>query len=159
MIMNKTLTKLKSGLVDFKNRLMDVLYKSEMVWTRLTLSCAEFIWAISLFWKGDTFERPTYNAMAVVLSEHTWGVIFLVTAILQFIIMIYKNLHHSPLGITFALYNSSLWWFVVVSMYLSVYPPPAGISGELALAFAAMWIFIRSGCGCKQKILKEKDKE
>jgi len=150
---------IKATTVKFKDRVMSVLYDSDMVWSRLTLSCAEFIWGISLLWPGDTLERPAYSAMNILLSEQTWAIIFLITGTLQFLIMVYTKLHHSPIGVAFALYNSSLWWFVVVSMYISVYPPPAGISGELALAFASMWIFIRAGCGRHKKLVQKEKKE
>jgi len=146
-MIKKQLNLIKENIIEFKNRVMSVLYESEMVWTRLTLSCAEFIWGFSLLWPGETFERPAYSAMELLLSEQMWGILFLVTGTLQFLIMVYTRLHHAPLGVLFAMYNSSLWWFVVVSMYMSVYPPPAGISGELALAFSSMWIFVRAGCG------------
>lgn len=131
-------------LKNFKSQLIHVMLKSEMVWTRFTLSLAEMIWAVALLWEGETFARKTYYNMSIVASENVWGVVFILTSITQFWIMLNRN-YHSLFAIMFASYNMLLWWFVVLSMYSSVYPPPAGISGELALAFSATWIMIRSG--------------
>lgn len=40
----------------------------------------------------------------------------------------------------FAAYNALLWVFVVGSMLLSVYPPPAAISAEIVMTCAATWM-------------------
>lgn len=120
------------------------ILESPLIGTRFTLGLAELIWAISLFWAGDTFERKTYSSMAAVMPENVWGCIFLVSAIIQWTLLMRFNFN-SRFSVIFAGFNMLLWFFVVVSMYMAVYPPPAGISGELALAFAAMWIFIKSG--------------
>jgi len=46
---------------------------------RFLLATAETVWCISLFWPGDTFERPTYAVMAQFADETTWAIVFGVT--------------------------------------------------------------------------------
>ena len=111
---------------------------------RFLLAVAETAWFISLIWPGDTFDRPTYAIMARFADETTWAAIFLITALCQWGILIVGR-YHSRFATVFAGWNMWLWWSVVVSMYMSVYPPPAAISGELALAMGASWVYVRSG--------------
>ena len=121
-----------------------VAFYSDLNATRFTLGLAEIIWAITLLWPGDTFGRPTYAVMARVLTEESWGLVFLMSGVMQWTIL-FQGSFNDKFAVRFAAWNSVLWWFVVVSMYLSVSPPPAAISGELSLAIAAFWVYIRSG--------------
>ena len=125
-------------------RFMALFRYSDLHGTRFLLGLAEFAWALALLWPGPTFGRPTYHGMQAVMPENVWGVLFLLTAIIQWRFL-FTCEYHSKRAIVFAAYNSALWLFCVISMYLSVYPPPAAISGELALAMGACWIFVRSG--------------
>ena len=43
----------------------------------------------------------------------------------------------------FANWNAVLWVTVVGSALFSVYPPPAAMAGEIVLASAAVWIWLR----------------
>lgn len=118
---------------------------SDLHGTRFALMLSEIIWAIALWLPGDTFGRPTYHLMEQMIhDEDIWGVIWFVSAMLQGYIL-YTSEYHSRFATWFALFNSALWWIVVVSMYLSVSPPPAAISAEAAMAVAAAWVWIRSG--------------
>lgn len=130
-------------------RLVSIFFYSDLHATRFTLSTAELIWAITLLWDGDTFGRPTYSQMSTVMPENAWGFIFLISGITQLSILI-RGDFHSRFSTYFAGWNAALWLYVTISMYMSVFPPPAAISGEAALALAAGWIWIRSGhivCG------------
>ena len=111
---------------------------------RFLLALSESIWCVALLWPGDTFTRPTYNIMGNLMSEPLWALVFFFTALMQWQILL-TGRYHAKYAVAFACWNMMLWWFVVISMYLSVYPPPAAISGELALAFGASWVFVRSG--------------
>ena len=128
----------------FAIRLAHIAFYSDLHATRFTLGLAEILWSITLLWPGDTFGRPTYTVMSRVMSEESWGFIFLLSGITQFSIL-FSGDFHGRFSILFAGWNAALWWFVVVAMYLSVFPPPAAISGELALSVAALWVYIRSG--------------
>ena len=127
-----------------KARIIELVYGSDLMATRAILGFAELLWAITLLWPGDTFGRPTYSGMQLLASEEAWGFIFLASSFFQFQILATHNLHNKWATV-FAGFNSFLWMLVVTSMYMSVYPPPAAISGELSLALGASWIFVRTG--------------
>lgn len=118
------------------------IFDSDLISTRLTLALAELCWCLMLLWPGDTFSRPTYGMMAATAPEMVWALIFGVTSFLQFAIVL-RDDFHSRAPRLFATWNAGLWCFTVGSMLLSVYPPPAAVGGELALAFAAVWIWAR----------------
>lgn len=128
----------------FTNRFIQIMFHSDLNATRWTLAVAEMLWAVTLLWPGDTFDRPTYTVMSHVMAEEAWGMVFLISSATQFAIL-FDGKYHETFAVLFAAWNSALWWYVVISMYLSVTPPPAAISGELALAMAAGWIWLRSG--------------
>lgn len=118
------------------------LWDSELISSRIILGMGELFWAIMLFWNGDTFSRPTYSHMAEIMAENYWAILFLISAILQIYIVISSRFHTS-FARCFAFWNMILWVYTVISMLLSVYPPPAAIGGEIAIAIAAVWIWIR----------------
>lgn len=133
----------------FAQRFLQIMFYSDLQATRWTLGFAEFLWAVTLLWPGETFGRPTYHVMAQVMTEEAWGFVFLMSAVTQFAIL-FQGKYHERFPVIFAAWNAALWAYVVFSMYLSVTPPPAAISGETALALAAFWVWIRSGyivCG------------
>lgn len=68
--------------------------------------------------------------------------IFGITSAIQFAIVL-KSAFHKPWARVFATWNAGLWVSIVGAMLLSVYPPPAAIGGEIALAVAALWIWAR----------------
>lgn len=118
------------------------LFDSDLVSTRLILGIAEMLWAIMLIWPGETFSRPTYHIMSHVMLEEAWAFVFMLSAITQIAIVVQETFH-TPFARYFAGWNAGLWMFIVVSMIFSVYPPPAAIAGEITLAAAALWIFVR----------------
>ena len=118
------------------------LLETEMVATRLVLALSSAVWSLLLWWPGETFGRPTYNGMAHVMDEEAWAFLFLLDAVMQITIVLQQDFH-SRFARYFAGFNAALWGFVVASMLLSVYPPPAAISAELVMAVCAAWIWIR----------------
>jgi hypothetical protein len=118
------------------------LFDSDLVASRLIIALAEWFWFALLLWPGDTMLRPTYNIMGQVMPENAWAFVFLMSAIMQTTIVLSES-YHSLFARMFAGFNAGLWSFIVVSMLLSVSPPPAAISGEIALACASVWIWIR----------------
>ena len=119
-----------------------VIWDSDLLATRMTLAIGEICWAVMLLWIGDTFDRPTYHHMAELANEELWGAVFLFSAVTQITIVLTNDLH-SRFAKYFSGWNAMLWCFTVWSMMASVYPPPAAIGGEIALACAALWIWIR----------------
>ena len=123
-------------------------FDTKMVTSRLILAASEFMWGALLLWPGDTFGRPTYALMAEVMPEECWGFVFLMTSAMQVTIIVREDFY-SREARYFAFYNAWLWVWVVYSMLRSVTPPPAAISGEIVLAFAASWIWFRPFLMCK----------
>ena len=119
-----------------------LLFYTDLLGTRFTLAIAELLWALTLFWPGNTFDRPTYFIMANMAQEHSWAIIFLLSGVTQMTIAITANID-SWFAKLFAGWNAALWVVTVLSMYFSVTPPPAAVSGEAALALASIWIWIR----------------
>ena len=127
----------------FKSRAVNrLLWDGDLIGSRVTLAIAEFLWALMLFWPGDTFGRPTYAHMSMIMQEECWAVIFLLSAITQITIVI-KSWNHCTWAWFFSGWNFLLWAFTAWSMLVSVYPPPAAIGGEIALAISAFWIWLR----------------
>lgn len=118
------------------------IFDTDLTGVRLCLALSEFIWAIMLLWTGETFGRPTYTGMAHVMQEEAWAFLFLISGTLQISIVMQED-YHSKFARYFAASNAVLWSFVVISMLLSVYPPPAAISAEITMAFVAIWIWVR----------------
>lgn len=118
------------------------LWDSDLVATRVSLAIGEFLWAIMLLWPGDTFGRPTYSVMSHVMHEEAWGMALLLSAVTQITIVMTNEYHHW-FSRLFAAWNAALWMFLCASMVISVSPPPAAIGGEMALAFAATWVWLR----------------
>lgn len=124
------------------NGLSRAFFESDLIAARMILAIGECAWAVMLWWPGDTFVRPTYGAMSWLASEPWWAVAFTVSAALQLRIVIYER-QDTWGAYVFAVWNALLWLSVTSMMLHSVYPPPAAIGGEIALALAATWIAAR----------------
>lgn len=118
------------------------LWDTDLVGVRILLFLGEMFWAIMLLWPGDTLSRPTYHIMSHTMSEGAWTVTFLLSAVTQITIVLREDFS-SALARYFSAWNACLWLFTVASMLLSVYPPPAAVGGEIALALGATWVWIR----------------
>ena len=135
-------TQIKPVLDRGLRNLSNALFDTDLISTRITLAMAEVLWALMLFWPGDTFVRPTYAIISGVMSETVWAFTFLISGILQTGIVLF-NQYGKPWTQVFANWNAVLWVFVVGASLMSVYPPPAAIGGEIALACASFWIWVR----------------
>lgn len=124
------------------NSISRVIWDTDLVATRFVLAVAEILWSLMLAWPGDTFGRPTYTLMNALAHENVWAVVFAFSGATQFSIVLLHD-YHSLFARYFSCWNAMLWVYVVGSMLASVYPPPAAIAGEIALALASVWIFIR----------------
>lgn len=127
---------------DIHKRISNALFDSDLIATRILLAIAEVTWAVMLWWPGDTFGRPTYAHMSHVMGEDAWGLVFMLSAITQ-VTIIARGHCARTYACLFAGWNAALWFYIVMSMLKSVYPPPAAISGEFALMLAAGWVWVR----------------
>jgi len=138
VVLNKETPMYKTILPNISRAMFD----TDLTNTRITLAFAEFLWAVMLFWPGDTFNRPTYFMMSNVMSEITWGFVFLASSMVQLYIALFNHQNRDWAKV-FANWNAVLWVFVVGAAMLSVSPPPAAMAGEISLACAAFWIWFR----------------
>lgn len=135
-------TQIKPVLDRGLRNLSNALFDTDLISTRITLAVAEVLWALMLFWPGDTFVRQTYEIISGMMSETAWAFTFLISGILQMSIVLF-NQYGRPWAQVFANWNAVLWVFVVGASLMSVYPPPAAMGGEIALACAAVWVWAR----------------
>lgn len=131
-------------ILSIQDRLRFFLFHSQLLTSRFLLAISEMIWTITLLWAGDTFSSQTYAGMAAILPENAWGFLFLFACVSQLLILL-SGKFHTAYAVTFAAFSMCMHWYVTISMYASVYPPPAGISADVAISIAATLIFIRSG--------------
>lgn len=119
-----------------------LLFKADLINTMFILGIAELIWAISLFWPGNTFDSPVYGLMSSISNEEIWALIFLLSGVTQITIAMHNCVDHW-FSRLFAGWNAALWVYIVIAGYASIYPPPSNISGDAALALASVWIWVR----------------
>jgi hypothetical protein len=126
-------------------KILKIAFYSDLHAVRCILFLSEFLWGLTLLLPGDTLIKTVYTGMTLIMSETMWGILWLIMSAIQLAIIV-KGDYHSSQANVFAAINSLIWWYAVISMYLSVYPPhPSIISGDIALAVAASWVYIRTG--------------
>lgn len=110
------------------------------------LGVASLLWAVMLIWPGNTFERQTYSVMAGIANEFVWSVAFLAVGLtnLYNVVSAFWKPWPQLLSRVDAFLTVIVWTGAVVSILLAQTPPPAAIAGEIALAGAAFWIFVRT---------------
>lgn len=119
-----------------------ILLHADITLLRLFMSASSFLWAVMLFWPGDTFARPTYEYMSHFAIEEVWATVFLLHAIISITSLAFKQIRYlSVLGEGFL--GCLLWTSSCFLMLLSVFPPPAAISAEIIAAIASWWILVR----------------
>jgi hypothetical protein len=118
------------------------LFDSDLIGARLIIAMAEFFWFVMLIWPGDTMTRSPYRLMAALMPEDYWAMVFLASCFFQTLIVI-TEAYHARASRYFSVFNAFMWVYVVASILMSIYPPPAAIAGEIAIAIAAMWIWLR----------------
>lgn len=123
-------------------RISAAIFDADLIATRMTLALAEVLWAILLWWPGEIFDRAAYAGMHSVMGEHAWGLVFALSAATQAGIVAMGHCNWGYARV-FAGWNCVLWFYVVGSMLLSVYPPPAAIAGEIAMTVCAFWVWMR----------------
>lgn len=125
-----------------KGRIRHLMFGIDMEGTRFTLALAAIIWSIMLFWAGDTFSRPTYTYMAAIADELTWATLFGFQGLCALYSLLSGKKNQFLLN-TDALLGCLLWSGSCIAMLMSVYPPPAAISAEIAAAISSWWVLVR----------------
>lgn len=118
------------------------IFDSDLIATRVCLGAAEALWAIILWWPGETFHRDIYGAMAHVMHEDAWGLVFALLAVTQLTIVALGHF-----GVAWARYFAGLdfvvWAFACGSIFMAEHPPSGVLAGNLTLMLAAGWVWLR----------------
>jgi signal transduction histidine kinase len=137
------MTKLSHQIKDRTvSNISNALFDSELVLFRIILGISEFFWFILLIWPGDIFDRVSFISISQIITQDQLAILFLLMSISQFYV-IFSESFHSFFARFFAFFSALLWAATIISIFFSVTPPPAQISGEIALMFGAIWIWIR----------------
>lgn len=119
-----------------------ILLHADLTLLRLLIAMSSLFWSIMLFWPGDTFARPTYEYMSKIAKEEYWATAFAIHFTVSIVSLAFKQMRYlSVLGE--GVLGSLIWTSSCLLMLLSVYPPPAAISAEIATALASWWIIVR----------------
>lgn len=109
---------------------------------RFFIAASSLLWAVLLFWPGDTFDRQTYALMRAVAPETAWAIAHLVHGS----VAIYSVLsgHRSRAAwLADPILGCLLWSTSSAAMLLSVYPVPAAIAPQIVGALASWWLMVR----------------
>lgn len=125
-----------------KRRVHHLLFSpSPLELAQLCTVWAGYLWTVMLLWPGETMSRPTYRIMAELTNDYGWAVIFFTVSSIQAFRLAFclsagrwNNLIH--------LLYPAIWTFTTASMLLSVYPPPAAISGEIVITVLSVLVFV-----------------
>ncbi len=126
----------------YKLRLLFLFWHESTSAARFSLALGAMLWGLMLFWPGETFGRPTYALMARFAPEEVWAALFCA----QGAYAVYSLITDARGKFAFlfeGVLGCMLWTGSCISMLLSVYPPPAAIAGEIALAVASWWHLVR----------------
>lgn len=98
-----------------------------------------------LWLPGDTFTRPVYRLMAQFATENVWAALWATHAIL----LLWRTFSCTKrlyLGLAVNVLGVALFCGAAGAIFATLtYPVPAGISPDMTLALAAIWVFIRTG--------------
>ena len=125
-------------MVNIKN----IICRADTSLVRLLIATSSFLWAVMLFWPGDTFVRPTYGHMGQLAPENVWAAAFAIHFLITTITLTTKQMKYvSVLGE--GMLGCLLWTSSCFLMLSSVYPPPAAIASEITTALASWWVLVR----------------
>jgi hypothetical protein len=112
--------------------------------TRFSLALAETFWAVSLFCTDNALSADHYAAMTQAMGQTSWAVVFTLTALAQWTILI-SGRYHGRVSAAFAGFDAFLWWYIIIGLFTSAGTLPAATGSELSLGCAAGWVLIRTG--------------
>jgi len=151
---------IKFGLIDFLTRIHDNVRMytsmknvwpalSKLIWdvdltaSRFILGMTEFIWALALFWPGNTLDiKYTSINFIGIVPELAWALFFLFSGLIQIFIVLYEIID-TRFSRIFACVNAIVWTYFVLSILIQTYPPLAAMASSLTIVIVANWIWIR----------------
>jgi hypothetical protein len=117
------------------------------LWTRAGLAWCSTLWAVGLWLPGETLSRPVYRYMAICFgeqSEFIWASLFTVHSLGMW----WRTFSSKPsmnLALTINLLGVALFCFAAFSILATLtHPFPAAVAADLACAFAAILVAIRT---------------
>ena len=147
-----------TGFLECHGRMWSILSRDKMQMTRLIIAASSMTWGLILLSPSVLFtdKRATYLVMRAMMSEELWGALFTISGIVSFAAVLFDM--RNRITIVFdALLGAALWTASTLACFSAhwpsqiegwyaqwlAYPAPAAMSGELWLAVAAWWHFIR----------------
>lgn len=134
-----------------KKVILSALFCGELNWSRLMMSASSLVWGLLLLADQFIGDRVGFRIMLSALPHYLWGCLFIASAGTQFFIVVRKCFNNN-FSLIFDGLNATLWCFVVSSIIVSDFPPPATISTEVVIMLLSCWVFIRSGSETKLRI-------
>mgnify|MGYP000205653826 CR=1 FL=1 len=140
---------------NIRNRIVYLLWQSDMEMTRFALAIGAVIISILLSWPGQLFgpDRTTYLLMAQIMREGMWACLFM----LQGCAMIYSLLWGFKSKIFYivdAVLGCALWSAMVIACFASHYiyskggyQPPAAMGYDIVGMFLSFWHLVRYSYG------------
>lgn len=148
---------LRDGTVDRRRtpiktvllNLIQLLFFSDLLAARFSVGLAGILHSICLLWPGVKTNYDFYSVMFRVMPHEVWALIFFMVGMIQWSFIFKDEFVGTTIDNFFSAFQASLWTFVCFAIYLSVYPPPVAIVGEIIIAWLAFWIWVRTGIDSK----------
>lgn len=109
------------------------------------IASASLLWAMLLFWPGETFSRPVYAAMAEIAREEVWASIFAFYSITE-MMKVFKPTTEVSLGVGIDMATSvigcAVWAASAVCLFIS--PLPGALAPHFVMAVGSWWILVRT---------------
>lgn len=124
------------------SRIWHGLWNHSTVPLQSALAFGSLLWAVFLFWEGDTFERPVYQLMGSFFNEEIWGTLYLTHAVLLLMQLCKPTEFPCWFKVVIASFGCALWTTTHITMF--VFPLPASITPGIVLSVASWWVLVRT---------------
>jgi len=133
-----------SATTTFRERLLDLVLRSDTTPTRFFLGIAGAMWSAGLLMPGDTMERPVYRYMADLAPEIVWATAWAAYSYAMFW-RVFSDDHRWRVALLINSLGLALWGYTSFSIFATLtYPYPAGTAPDFACLGAALWVFART---------------
>lgn len=131
----------------FLGRFWALIAYSDTTPVRFLLAMAASLWAIFLYFPGDTFQRPVYRymiAMAGDYAEFKWSILWTLHACGMWW-RIFATDYRPIASLVINILGVVLFTSSALAILLTLtYPFPAAIATEVSCAFASAWVLVRT---------------
>lgn len=128
-------------------RAWELVAYGSTLWTRAGLAFCSFLWAFGLWLPGETMRRPVYRYMAIFFGTHSelvWASLFTIHCVgMAWLTLSDRDLPRLSFAVN--LLGVALFCFAAFSIMATLtYPFPAAVAADLACAFAAVLVAVRT---------------